>query len=233
MYHLYFGNDESGVRVAALAAASAAIGEDATLTKIDGENYQPGMIADALGAESLFGGKEIFVLDTPSAHTKFEEEVSSSLESLQESQNTFYIIEGPLLAAAKKKLGKNAESIEECKLEKTERFNVFAMADALAAKDKKKLWLLLTEAKAAGLVAEEIIGTLWWQLKTLRLAAITRSASEAGLKDFPYNKAKRSLSVFKEGELTTLSRSLLKVYHDGHNGRCDINLALEKWALEL
>ena len=92
---------------------------------------------------------------------------------------------------------------------------------------------LLQEAKAAGQSAEEIIGVLWWQLKTLRLAAITNLASEAGLKDFPYNKAKRSLSHFKEGELGTLSLSLLSLYHEGPAGIVDIDEALEQWLLRV
>jgi hypothetical protein len=82
-----------------------------------------------------------------------------------------------------------------------------------------------------GLSAEEIIGTLWWQLKTLRLAMLTKSAEEAGVKDFPYNKAKRALKNFKDGEIETLSLRLLNLYHDGHAGKCDIDLALEEWVL--
>ena len=143
------------------------------------------------------------------------------------------VIEGTLLAAPKKAYAKYAESLEEFKAEKEERFNTFAMADALAAKDKKRLWLLLQEATAAGLAAEEIIGVLWWQLKTLRLAAITNSAREAGLKDFPYNKAKRALVKFKDSELERTSESLLAVYHGGHGGKRDIDLALEQWTLSL
>jgi hypothetical protein len=53
------------------------------------------------------------------------------------------------------------------------------------------------------------------------------------MKDFPYNKAKRSLRNFKEGELEKLSQTLLAVYHDGHGGKRDIDLALEKWTLTI
>ena len=40
-------------------------------------------------------------------------------------------------------------------------------------------------------------------------------------------------NVFKEGELEALSRSLLALYHDGHGGKKDIDLALEKWTLTI
>ncbi len=62
---------------------------------------------------------------------------------------------------------------------------------------------------------------------------MTDSAEVAGMKDYPYQKAQRSLSAFKPGELETLSHSLLRVYHDGHGGVRDIDAALELWVLGL
>ena len=38
--------------------------------------------------------------------------------------------------------------------------------------------------------------------------------------------------ISKYGELETLSLQLLKLYHDGHAGKCDIDLALEEWVLK-
>jgi hypothetical protein len=90
---------------------------------------------------------------------------------------------------------------------------------------------LLQDARAAGLREEEIIGMLWGQLKSLRLAAVTSSADEAGMKDFPYNKSKRALNTFAPGEVLTLSQSLLELYHAGHSGQRDMDIALEQWVL--
>jgi len=133
----------------------------------------------------------------------------------------------------KKKFQKYTKTLKEYKAAPSERFNAFGMADCLARKDKKTLWLQLQDAKREGLSAEEIMGTLWWQLKSMRLAKLTSSAGEAGMKDFPYNKAKRSLSTFKEGELERLSHGLLTVYHEGHLGNVDIDIALERFLLTL
>ena len=233
MLKVYCGNDLVKVRETAFAVVDKLAKGDVRVITIDADTYVEGVLSDAAGAASLFGETELYVLDTPSGHKDFEAAVFASLEALGESPNQFIVIEGTLLAAPKKKYQKYAESLEEFKGERAERFNVFSMADALARKDKKTLWLLLQEAKLDGLSDEEIIGTLWWQLKSLRLAAVTSSASEAGMKDFPYNKAKRSLSNFKDGELETTSRNLLSVYHDGHAGVRDIDLALERFVLTL
>lgn len=233
MYVVFYGSDRVKVRDGATEYIDANLPTDGTLTTIDAVDFELGQLSDALGASSLFGGSEWFVLDTPSANADFTEAVNSSLSELAESGNMFVILEGSLLAPAKKKYEKYSAEVSEFTAEKADRFNSFALAEALAGKDKRKLWVLLQEARLEGLREEEIVGMLWWQLKALRLAKLTKSATEAGMKDFPYNKAKRALSKFSEGEVERLSQSLLELYHAGHAGMRDMDVALEEWALEL
>lgn len=231
MLHLYYGNDTPAVRAHAFTAVEKMAIEGMRVTRIESGEFAPGMLSNLLGASSLFGGTELYVLDTPSDDDDFYLEVIAHALEMGESRNTFVIIEGALLAPERKKFEKYASVIDEAKREAGERFDVFRMAEALCKRDKKSLWVLLQEAKRAGLSAEEIIGTLWWQLKTLRVAALTKSAAEAGMKDFSYNKAKRALSSFKAGELEKLSLDLLRVYHDGHGGIRDTDEGLEEWVL--
>lgn len=233
MLHLYYGNDTITVRQKAHDFADAQEKEGVKIERIDAENYAEGVFADVVGATSLFGEKTLYIIDTPSQKKEIYDDVIEHLEQFAESDNTFVIIEEGLLAPQKKKFAKYTATIEECKKAAADRFNVFGMADSLSSKNKKMLWIQLQEAQQSGLSAEEIIGTLWWQLKTLRLAKITSSAAEAGMKDFPYNKAKRSLATFKEGELEDISHKLLQVYHDGHLGVRDIDIALERFMLTL
>ena len=231
MLYVFFGNDTIGVREKAHNFVGGQEKSGMKIERIDSDNYASGILSDIAGAVSLFGDETLYIIDTPSTSKEMYEDVLEHLVLFQESPNTIVIIEGSLLAAQKKKFEKYAESIEEIKGEKNERFNAFGMSDALLRRDKKSLWLLLQEAKTAGLSPEEIIGTLWWQLKSLRLAKVTNSPEEAGLKPFVYEKAKRALGRFKEGELEKISRDLFTVYHDGHLGKKDIELALEKWTL--
>jgi hypothetical protein len=233
MFSVYFGNDAIAVRSALLKKTGTAAEGGVVVTQIDGDTYTPGIFADAVGGTSLFGEAMLFVVDAASAKTDFKAELTESLEALKDSLHEFIILEGALLAPDKKQYAKFAAGMEEFKAAAAERYNVFAMADSLAKKDKKMLWMQLMEAQSAGLSAEEIIGTLWWQLKSLRLAALTKSAEEAGMKDFSYQKSKRALGAFKPRELERLSTSLLAVYHDGHGGVRDIDVALEKWVLTI
>jgi DNA polymerase III delta subunit len=233
MLHLFYGNDTITVRKKAHDFTAVEEKKGMKIASIETENYAEGVFTDLVGAVSLFGEKTIYVIDTPSGKTEMYDAVIENLEAFATSDNTFVIIEEALLAPQKKKFEKHAATLEEYKSAAAERFNAFGMADSLSRKDKKTLWLQLQDAKQANLSAEEIIGTLWWQLKSLRLAKNTNSAAEAGMKDFPYNKAKRALSVFKDGELETLSGGLLTVYHDGHLGKVDIDIALERWMLTI
>ncbi len=233
MLHIFYGNGAVAVRqkVFSFVAEQEALGFK--LERIEAENYVPGTCIDIASSLSLFGLKTIYLLDTPSAEIVFNKEVQNALPLFKGSENIFVVIEQKLLAPEKKVFSKFAETIEEVTSEVETRFNVFKMADSLSQKDKKTLWLQLQEAKSAGLSSEEIIGTLWWQVKTLRLAKLTSNAEDAGMKEYPYSKAKRALSNFKEGEIESLSHSLLRVYHDGHQGKKVTELALEKWTLTI
>jgi len=233
MLKLFYGSDNIKVRESAFSFVDAELAQGKTLETLDSENYQTGIFNNAAEGISLFGSQIVYVVDTPSQDKEMYEAVFNNLENFSKSPHTFVVIEGVLLAPEKKKFSKYANSVAEFKAVSAERFNTFAVADALSRKDKKSLWLLLNEAKLAGIALEELVGILWWQLKTLRLVSVSNSAAESGLKDFPYNKAKRSLGKFKEGELEKLSHSLLSIQHNSRLGVCELDIALERWILRV
>lgn len=233
MLVVFYGTDPIVVRQKAHEFIDRSC-ESGVTDRMTYETYIPGALVERAGSASLFGGVETILLDTLSFHKDAWEEFLEALPACAESPHTFVVIEEKLLADATKKIKKHASVVEQHDAaEQNERFNTFALADALVRKDKKSLWVLLQRARHAGVGPEEIIGTLFWQLKSLRLAEKTDSAAEAGLKPFVYTKAVRARKEFKPGELEKLSHELLAVYHDGHQGRRDIDLALEKFVLTL
>ncbi len=75
MLNLYYGNDVVKTRQAALAAVSAiTVTQDVTVHRIENGQFSVGGLADMLGATSLFGGSELYVLDTPSEDEAFFED---------------------------------------------------------------------------------------------------------------------------------------------------------------
>jgi len=231
MLHLFYGTDRTSVRDAVSTHIEQHHPPDAALATIDGDTFVPGVIEDALGATSLFGGEQWFIIDTPSNEPELQTAVCDSLAAMAASANTFLVIEGALLAADRKRYETHAASTQQFTAAKSERFNLFALAEAYTARDKRKLWVLLQEARLSGARPEEIIGILWWQSKALRLAAATASAEDAGMKPFPYSKAQQALRNFAPGELERSAQTLLALYHDGHAGVSDIDTALEVWVL--
>lgn len=231
MLTVFYGNDTVEVRRQASEFVDTYNAKGYDVARYSVEQYSPGLVLNLLQANSLFGGEEIVVFDTPSEGGDFYEAVTSVVGDLVEASLPFVIIEQGMTAAQLKIFTKAGAAVQESKKASSGYFNVFGLADALLAKDKKTLWILLQAARQNGIPSEELIGILWWQLKMVRLTYVTKSASEAGVKDFSYNKAKRGQSKFSKADVEALSWSLLEVYHDGHSGRKDIELGLEGWVL--
>lgn len=233
MIYVFFGKDSSGVREKALAFIQTLTTNESEVVKITDEGYREGMLADLAESVSLFGGVHVVLLDTPSSDAIFKEGVEDNMELLKDSPNHFVVVEGGLLAGPKKLYTKYAEHIEEIESAPAEKFNAFGITDAFCDRDKKRLWVLLMEEWGRGEANESIVGRLFWQIKILRLAERTSTAEEAGQSSYTYNKAKRALVKFKKGELDTISRNLLELYHAGHGGKVDMSVALEKWVLSI
>ena len=123
---------------------------------------------------------------------------------------------------------------EKLPLDKKGReFNIFALTDALGARDKKRAWILYQQALVAGLSAEEVFFKLFWQAKTMLIASRTKSVGETDMKSFPYSKAKSFLKNFKPGELEKLSEDLVVGYHQARRGEGGVETLVEKMLLGL
>jgi len=233
MLKVFYGSDQIKVRQQAHLALAEALTPQTELYRLEGDNYESGQLLLVCKAVSLFSSQAVYLLEAEPASEILYEDFLNQIEDLANSIHIFVVIAGDLLAADKKKIAKLASVMEEYKKVSGSSFNPFKMADALAVRDKKNLWLLLQEAKQNGLSAEEIIGTLWWQLKAIRLAAATKNFAEAGMKEYPYKKAKSALNTFNLRAVEEKSHALLKLYHEGHQGLRDLDLALEEWVLKL
>jgi len=112
-------------------------------------------------------------------------------------------------------------------------FNIFSITEALSLRDKRNAWTLYQKALGAGLVPEEVFWKMVWQVKSLMLASRTKTAEEAGMKPYPYSKAKSTLRNWQEGELEDLSRKLVVGYHACRLGEEEMETLIEKILLSL
>lgn len=131
-------------------------------------------IATLASTPTLFGGPRTFSLAGALASERGEEFLELA-EGLVESPHTFIFEEKKLLKAPSEKLKKARAKIEIEKQEKKERvFDEFGMTRALAAGDRKKLWLGLTRALRGGEKPEAIAGLLAWKARQIRDANLSR-----------------------------------------------------------
>ena len=187
------------------------------LQDIDPEAVSREAFAALAGTPSLFGEPRAYRLQNIFSSNAEEglsaDAILDMARDLSNSPHTFIFEEEKLLAKPKAALQKaGAEIIETKAVEKKETVNVFAMGDALAQKDRKKLWLLLMQAQKEGIAPENISGVLAWKARALVAGA--RSTEEKKV----YAK---------------LSRDLVVMYHESHRGAGELALLLERFALTL
>jgi len=124
------------------------------------------------------------------------------------------------------------EEYEEV-VSKENDFNIFALTDAIGARDKRSAWTIYEKALASGLTADEIFWRVMWGVKALLLSVKTNSAEEAGLNPFVFKKMKSFLNNWKVDELEKLSKTLVVGYHDARRGIGEMETMIEKTILKL
>ncbi|MES3006111.1 MAG: hypothetical protein V4664_04155 [Patescibacteria group bacterium] len=207
---------------------------DASTFRLSSENWSSSMLNELLGSTGLFSPKYIIVIDGLLNNTESSDVISKSIEDMALSEHVCILIEEKILAADLKKIEKHATKVQL--FEQTERLKkespiVFSFADAVAMKENKKAWTIFQDLIKEGSAAEEIHGVLWWQFKSLAVAAKARSAKDSGLSPYVYQKAARAAQLWKEDSLDQVLDRLADMYHQAHRGEIDFLVELEKFAL--
>ena len=182
-----------------------------------GDEASPTSLISLAQSESLFG--EIHTYGIVGAF-EGDEEISSLKEvlpALQQSEHLF-LIEEETGADLAKAIEKVKGEVIKVKAPATEAsFNTFALANALAARDRKKLWLYYMEAKKTDASAEMLVGMLAWKARSM----------------LAQEKKGRVPTGWKAGESERLSSDLVSLYHDSRRGVGSLDLLLEKFILTL
>ena len=246
MIYLFYGEDSELVRRKANAVVASLLKKrpDAAFFRLDSDSWKEAAFDEYVGGQGLFVQKYIVMLDQLFEKKEIKEYVVERLKVLKESQNIFIMLESVLDKATLNKFEKNAEKVQSCgvaesggtgiskKFGKTE-FNIFAMTDALGARNQKRLWTLYQKALRHNVVEEELHGLIFWQVKSMLLAGSAPDAKSAGLNPFVYSKAKNYAKNFTPDELKNLSSRLVRMYHQAHRGEVDFAAELEKFFLEV
>lgn len=234
MIELFWGNDTVKKRSALEKELDSVVGgkPHSQIFEYDASNCTAGTLDEALYSQSLFGDTISIFYDIL-LDEKYEQQVKEVLRSLTASPHYFFFVENTLpqkLVDSFKKHGAKVFSFEEKEAKKS-AFPIFSITDSVGARDKKRAWIVLQEALAAGIAAEHIHGLLHWQFKNMNI--VKNNIQNTGLSLFVLTKTKRAVLLYSEKELRVLSSQLVSLYHDAHRGGMPLDLALEKFVLTL
>jgi DNA polymerase III delta subunit len=154
-------------------------------------------------------------------------------ELLEKSDTQVFVIQPDVDALIKKKLDKLG-TVEEYDLPVVAEVtppNAFALVDAIQAGDRKRAWILYRQLIESGASAEEVHGTLAWSARGVVLASNTKSADEAGMKPYPYDKARAVARKLRPGEAVAQSSELVRLYHDARMGLGSLEDLIEIYLL--
>jgi len=247
MIYFYYGSDTETARKKAKVTIDSLLLKkpDATLVKIGEENLSENKIDELTLSQALFSNKYIVFFYRTFDNKSNKEIILKKLKELAESENIFIFVESKIDKAGLTKIEKLAKTVQEfTKPEKTltkkealaqkgEKIDFFEFSDALGRRDKRGLWVLYQDALTELVPAEEVHGIFFWQIKSMLLGKLCKTPTEAGMKDFPFQKARGYARNYKDGELETILENLVSMYHEAHRGNLDFYIGLEKFILGL
>lgn len=236
MLYLLYGTDRDKAREKAheLIASLQKKKPEAEVFRLDSDNWNGAKLDEFIGGQGLFERKFIVFANQLFGNDEVKKIILQKLPAIRQSENIFIFLESKIEKAGLLEISKVAEKVQVFEKKdgaKAESFNIFSLADALGARDRKSLWVLYQKALRRNASAEEVSGILFWQVKSIMLAQRTTSASEAGVSQFVFQKSKRYSRNFSLDEITATASKLITLYHNAHRGLVDFETGLERFTL--
>lgn len=182
---------------------------------ISRNNFDENIFETLMGGAGLFTQKNVIFFSNILEREDERETILKNLEKMSSSQNDFIFLEGKMAKGpldAFKKVRAEVNYFELPK-EKKERFNNFLLANALADRDKLRLWIYYRQAVDLGVSLEELTGVMFWKTKDM----IT----------------KKNFGKFKIEELQKISFNLATLLPKSRGEAKDDEAMLEKYLLEI
>lgn len=162
MLYFFSGSDREKVR----SALHKSLGKQLAVRITDAHTVDD--LRAALQGGGMFAKSQTVILDGTLANAEMRDVVIESLPHLKQSGDAFYIVEEKLDLDTRRRIEKYAEKSEKYDaVAKKKSSTIFAMANALAKRDKRALWVNYQSEIAQGAAPEAIHGVLFWGAKDL------------------------------------------------------------------
>lgn len=235
MLYLFHGTDTKKAHDKAYGLAQSLLQKkpDASLFSLGKDEWNRDRIAELLQSHGLFMANYIVFVDMRPFLVDDVEILLSYAKEIKESPHIFIVLGEKIDKKTLKEFEKCSQKIQDYSFSVEEEKKDFRMTDALGNRDKKSLWVLYQEALRKGVEIEKIHGSLYWQIKNMLLALNSKNAEEAGMKAFPFSKARQSLKNYSAEEISELSFNFIDAYHKVRMGKGDLETNLERVILSL
>ena len=183
--------------------------------RITNEDTEHVDVKNLLDTQGLFYTKRIVVFDNALAEKNAQKKITPHLKAMAKSEHVFLILEESPSDDLRKQLITHATKSDMRDSEKEEKEHKadWSVANALEARDSKKLWLALARAFVEGIAPEQMHGQLFWKAKQMILERQSRKWNEVD--------AKRLVGVLAE------------LPHEARRRGLEMEYALERFALNL
>jgi DNA polymerase III delta subunit len=236
MITVYTGTDMMEARREAQGAVASLRSESpsSTLSSFDDLSFSFEQAMEEFHTENLFGGQNILYFEGILEHPEGELFYRTVLS---ETPKMIIVVECDIpkdLLVFFERVGV-VRSFAERTVARVERFNSFAVVDALIARDKKSAWVEYVRGVRRKEVPEAVHGQFFWAFRSLYVIA-TNSREEAlacGVKEYTYSKNRAALARWTVEEIRTRLDMLKDMYHDAHEGKVELPDALERFILGL
>ena len=235
MLYIIYCNDREKGRAQFRALRDKLSVAGMNIEDIQDENVSEKALGEMSASRGLFGDTTLFIFNNILAKKEQQEIFASCADSLNDSKNYFLVFEPALSKDVAKNIIPFTTEHFEYTLNKTNErpFNIFSLGDALGERNKKELWVLYQKAVASGLSPEEISGTLFWSTKNMALMKQSGARDDCGLNPFVAKKTRIFASHYTMDEIILLSRKIMTLYHEAHRGGEPMDIALERFILNL
>jgi len=216
MIYLFHGSDVEKVRAKAFEwVAKARIKEpNLAYVRLSPEELTDATLIDSAESGGLFVKRLLVLLDDP-----FDKETGDMLEehmdALVRSDNAIVILAPKLSAPKTKKIAAKAKMVyafdKVAAREEARGFNA-PLVNALAAKNREKLWVELNRSLRAGDAPEMLHGLLHWK---------ARDIMDKGHRAWTPEESRR------------LSLALIALLQESRRGGLTLEASLERWSLAI
>jgi DNA polymerase III delta subunit len=237
MIYLFYGTDETKARGKwrQVIAAFEKKYPTGAVFRFDAEHFNQSQFEELACGGDLFGDKRLVASDHVLENDEARQFLEQNLALVVGASTVFVFLERETESTFLNQLEAAGAKVEVCEAKARaagSSFNPFALSDALAARDRKQLWLVYQESLRAGMSEEEIFWKLAWQVKSLLTVQNSKTPPKA-MKPFVLQKSQRALKNFQPGELEQLSGELVTLWHEARRGQADFEIGLEKLVLSI